>query len=135
MEIKVNFRQLVGVALLTLAGLQGFGGGLPWGFDHLPVPPWGQQIELSDAWLIVIEESSERPAWLAALVADQGLKEQLADAKAKWMLLDKDSADAAPYVSRAGSLPGYVLVNGDGRVVSSGPLPQSREEILQLVGK
>jgi hypothetical protein len=85
----MTVKQAIGVLLIVLAGLNS-SGWIP-SFDGLPVPPFGQRVELFDAWFIVIEESAERPA--------------------------------------------YLLVNGDGAVISEGPLPETREAVLAIVGR
>jgi hypothetical protein len=131
----MSFKQAIGVLLIVLAGMSN-AGWLP-SFDNLPVPPFGQRVELVDAWFIVIEESAERPAYLSAIDGDMGLRAELKAAGARYLRLDKDLDDAAPYRDRAMShvLPAYLLVNGDGAVISEGPLPETREAVLAIVGR
>jgi hypothetical protein len=131
----MSIKQAIGVLLIVLAGMSN-AGWLP-SFDNLPVPPFGQRVELFDAWFIVIEESAERPAYLSAIDGDMGLRTELKAAGARYLRLDKDLDDAAPYRDRAMShgLPAYLLVNGDGAVISEGPLPETREAVLAIVGR
>jgi hypothetical protein len=51
-----------------------------------------------------------------------------------YLRLDKDLDDAAPYRDRAMShgLPAYLLINGDGKVISEGGLPSDRDGVLAI---
>lgn len=125
-------RRIVGVLLIVFAALSQSG---VISFDRLPIPPFGQRVELVDAWFIVIEESAERPSHLSAIDADMPLRDEMKKLGARYLRLDKDLDDAAPYRDRAMShgLPAYLLVNGDGTVVSEGSLPETRDAVLAIV--
>lgn len=125
-------RQMIAIALLVLAGISE-SGWLP-SFDRLPLPPFGQ-VELKDAWFVIIEESANRPAYLSAIDADVELRDELKAMGARYLRLDKDLDDAEPYRDRAMThgLPSYLLVNGDGTVVSEGLLPETREAVIAIV--
>ena len=128
----MNPRLIIGIALVVLASLNSIGW-LP-SFDRLPIP-FGSQIELKDAWFLIIEESAERPAYLSAIDGDMKLRDELKAMGARYLRLDKDSDDAEAYRDRAMQfgLPAYILINGDATVVSEGPLPQTRDEVLAIV--
>ena len=125
-------RHVIAALLLVLAGLSE-SGWVP-SFDRLPIPPFGQ-VELKDAWFVVIEESADRPPHLSAIDADMELRNELKSMGARYLRLDKDLDDAAPYRDRAMThgLPAYLLVNGDGTVVSEGSLPETRDAVLAIV--
>jgi hypothetical protein len=128
----MNWRTVVGIILVVLAGLNSLGWSLP--FDHLPIPPFSQKIELRDAWFLVIEESSERPASLSAIDADMPLRAELKTLGITYLRMDKDLDDATPYRDRAmqHGLPAFLLINGDGKVVSEGALPADRDGVLKI---
>jgi hypothetical protein len=82
----------------------------------------------------VIEESSERPANLSAIDADMPLRAELKTLGITYLRMDKDLDDATPYRDRAMShgLPAYLLINGDGKVISEGGLPSDRDGVLKI---
>lgn len=129
----MNWRTVAGVVLIILASLNS-AGWLP-SFDRLPIPPFGSSVVLKDAWFVVIEESSERPANLSAIDADMELRAEMQRLGARYLRLDKDIDDAAPYRDRAMQfgLPAYLLINGDGKVISEGALPDDRDGVLKIV--
>jgi hypothetical protein len=129
----MSAKKIAGVVLIIFAGLSQLGY-VP-SFDRLPIPPFGQRVELVNAWFLVIEESAERPAYLSAIDADMPLRDEIKKLGARYLRLDKDSVDAEPYRDRAMShgLPAYLLINGDGTVVSEGTLPETRDEVLAIV--
>lgn len=129
----MNLRQIIAIALIVLASANSAG----WlSFDRLPLPPFSQ-VELKDAWFIVIEESADRPAYLSAIDGDMKLRDELKAMGARYLRLDKDLDDAQPYRDRAMQfgLPAYLLVNGDGTVISEGTLPETRDAVLAIVGR
>ena len=128
----MSAKQIIGIIILVLAGLNE-SGWVP-SFDRLPIPPFSQKIELRDAWFVVIEESGERPANLSTIDADRPLRDELKSLKITYLRLDKDLDDAAPYRDRAMShgLPAYLLINGDGKVISEGVLPDDRDGVLKI---
>jgi hypothetical protein len=127
----MNWRTVAGIVLIALAGLNSSGWSLP--FGRLPIP-FSQKIELKDAWFLVIEESSERPANLSAIDADMPLRAELKTLGITYLRMDKDLDDATPYRDRAMShgLPAYLLINGDGKVISEGALPSDRDGVLKI---
>ena len=127
-------RKIAGAVLIFVAIAIQSGWSIP-SFDRLPVPPFGQTVKLDGAWFVVIEESDGRPAFVANLKSDFGLWAEVETLGAKRRFYDKDLPEAEPYRQRAeaAGLPAYVLVNGDGRVISSGKLPETREAVLAIV--
>jgi hypothetical protein len=127
----MNWRTVAGIVLIALAALDSVGWSFP--FGRLPIP-FSQKIELKDAWFLVIEESSERPANLSAIDADMPLRAELKTLGITYLRMDKDLDDATPYRDRAMShgLPAYLLINGDGKVISEGGLPSDRDGVLKI---
>lgn len=127
-------RKIAGAVLIFVAIALQSGFEIP-SFDRLPVPPFGQTVKLENAWFVIIEESDGRPAFVANLKSDFALWAEVETLGAKRRFYDKDLPEAEPYRQRAeaAGLPAYVLVNGDGRVVSSGKLPETREAVLAIV--
>jgi hypothetical protein len=128
----MTWRQVAGIVLLLLAGVSQSGWSLP--FDRLPLPPFSQRVELRDAWFVIIEESSDRTASLSAIDSDMPLRAELKSLNVTYLRLDKDLDDAAPYRDRAmqHGLPAYLLINGDGKVISEGALPDDRDGVLRI---
>jgi hypothetical protein len=128
----MNWRTVAGIVLIALAGLNSSGWSLP--FDRLPIPPFSQKIELKDAWFLVVEESSERPSNLSAIDADMPLRAELKSLGITYLRMDKDLDDATPYRDRAmqHGLPAFLLINGDGKVISEGVLPIDRDGVLKI---
>jgi hypothetical protein len=126
----MTWRQVAGLILIALAAVNESG----WRpFDGLPVPPFRQKIELVDAWFVVIEESSERPAFLAILDADTEMREEMQRLGARYLRMDKDDAEQYRDRAMAFGLPAYLLINGDGRLISEGTLPETRDAVLRIV--
>jgi hypothetical protein len=127
-------RKIAGAALIFIAIAFQSGWSIP-SFDRLPVPPFGQTVKLEGAWFVVIEESDGRPAFVANLKSDFGLWAEVEKLGARRRIMDKELPEAKPYQARAEEigLPAYFLVNGDGRVISSGKLPETREAVLAIV--
>jgi hypothetical protein len=126
-------RKIAGAVLIFAAIAFQSGWSIP-SFDRLPVPPFGQTVKLEGAWFVVIEESDGRPAFVANLKSDFPLWAEVETLGAKRRFIDKDLPEAEPYRERAEvvGLPAYLLINGDGKVVSSGKLPESREAVLAI---
>jgi hypothetical protein len=128
----MTWRQVAGIILLSLAAASQAGWSLP--FDRLPIPPFSQRVELRDAWFVIIEESADRTASLSAIDSDMPLRAELKSLNVTYLRLDKDLDDAAPYRDRAmqHGLPAYLLINGDGKVISEGALPDDRDGVLRI---
>lgn len=126
-----TFRQWAGLLLIAVALL-----------DHSGLLPFSQggggffAVPLRDAWFVVIEESSERPSYLASLITDMELWNEVEAIGAGYRIYDKDLDEAAPYVEAASKdgLPGYVFSNGK-NVLRSGKLPETREGVLAIVNQ
>lgn len=94
---------IVGVVLLLIVGfrmLPDFGGSI------LPIPPAAQP----GSWVVVLEESTDRTAEVAKLVADAEWQKAIVDRGAKFRLMDDDEAGAASYLPIAGETRPVVLI-------------------------
>ncbi len=94
------------------------------------------KIPLVDPWFVVVEESGDRPAFVSALVADADLWKQAETLGVRYRFMDVDSPDASSYSSKAREigLPAYLFIN-DGKVLSSGKCPESREAVLRVLNQ
>lgn len=94
------------------------------------------KVPIKDGWFVVIEETNDRPAWVATLVADADLWDQAKQLGIGHRFWDADSASAKTYLPyvQGGQLPAYVFVN-DGKVLKSGKLPDTREDVLEILNQ
>lgn len=117
---------MVAFGLLLASGLRG-GGSIP--------APFGNKVELQDAWFVVVEESTDRPAFVSLLKTDAELWAEVATLGSRYRFIDVDDKAADTYRNRANEigLPAAFLVNGDASLVWSGSLPESREGVIKAV--
>lgn len=94
------------------------------------------KVPIKDGWFVVIEETNDRPAWVANLVADADLWNQAKQLGIGHRFWDADSEDAKGYMKHVtdSGLPAYVFVN-DGQVLKSGKLPDTREGVLKILNQ
>jgi hypothetical protein len=94
------------------------------------------KVPIKDGWFVVIEETNDRPAWVANLVADADLWDQAKQLGIGHRFWDADSEDAKGYMKHVtdSGLPAYVFVN-DGQVLKSGKLPDTREGVLKILNQ
>ena len=93
-----------------------------------PPPPPGK------AWGVILEETSERTPQQAAL----WLQARTAfKSGPKFLILDDDSPDAAPYLRHASALPrpALVVLADDGALVSAAPCPMTLDAIKKALGR
>lgn len=97
-------------------------------------------------WVVVVEETSERTPAIAAVVTDTAFWQSLSTAGVLgWEILDKDAPDVAKknyaaVIERAQvKLPALIILNDDGKPLSTLPLPPStellRKRITTITGK
>lgn len=94
------------------------------------------KVPLVDPWFVVVEESADRPAYIANLVTDAGLWEQAAAIGVRHRFIDVESPDAESYRSKASEigLPAYLFFSG-GKLLSSGKCPETREGVLKVLNQ
>ena len=124
---------LVGVGLII-------GGGR--GCDHLPWPgpsPFVEPIKYPNAWLVFVEESSERDLDFAVLLQNKKWTDSLKDREIKYRVYDKDQPEASSYVKHCKSLPWLLVVDTDGTLVKSTAAPVKASDadkvIAEILGK
>lgn len=93
--------------------------------DVLPIPPAPQPDRLEGkAWLIVVEETEERSASLAAVMRDKGFQDRIATDDVHFRVYDDDGEPGSKYAQDlGGKVPGYLLIDDAGKVYSLGELP------------
>lgn len=103
-------------------------------FPPVPRPPIVDPVTpITDAaWVLVLEESSDRTPEMAALLADPWWH----SSGVKFRVYDKDSADAADVVKAVGNtpLPALLIVDPKGKRLHVGKLPASIDGIKALIG-
>jgi hypothetical protein len=124
---------LVGLALIV-------GGGR--GCDHLPWPgpsPFIEPEKYPDAWLIFVEESSERDLDFAVLLQNKKWTDSLKERQISYRVYDKDQPAAEGYLKHCKSYPWLLVVNVDGTLVKSVEAPKNAakadEIIAEVIGK
>lgn len=121
--------------LLVAGGLLVATGGR--GCDHLPWPlpsPVVAQV-YPDAWLIFIEESSDRDIDLAILLQNKKWTDSLADRKINYRTYDQDQDEATTYrpLIEGKRLPQLFFVTPDGKVRKQVDSPKSAKEADSLI--
>jgi len=127
---------------LAIAGLLVVGGLMllnPQGCQLPNVPIISQQYP--DAWLVVVEESSNRPKELAILLQDWTWRKSLDERGIQFRVLDADQPEAASYQKLNLQLPAIVFVRPNGQVVKIADLPKTDTKknveklVLEVTGK
>ena len=137
----MNPRKILPAILLVAGGLLVATGGR--GCDHLPWPlpsPVVAQV-YPDAWLIFIEESSDRDIDLAILLQNKKWTDSLASREIRYRTYDQDQEEATTYkpLIEGKKLPQLFFVTPDGRVRKQVKSPstarQADELIAEVMGK
>ena len=125
--------------LLIIGGLtiasSGKGCDAPWPF---PLPPVVAQ-KYPDAWLVFIEESSDRDIDFAILLQNKSWTDSLAARKINYRVYDQDQPEASSYKPLLKDLPQLFFVTPDGRVRKQTKSPataaKADELIAEVLGK
>lgn len=127
--------------LLVAGGLLVATGGR--GCEHLPWPlpsPVVSEV-YPDAWLIFIEESSDRDIDLAILLQNKKWTDSLASREIRYRTYDQDQEEATTYkpLIEGKKLPQLFFVTPDGKVRKQVDSPKSAKEadilIKEVTGK
>lgn len=103
------------------------------GNSPAPKPP--VPVTQKPAWIITIEETSQRTPEVAAVLGDVKFWGGLQSKSIQWRQYDKDSADAASYNEFVTvPLPAVLFLGSDGKVLSQFPLPSSTAAIASRIG-
>jgi hypothetical protein len=127
-----GYQKLGAVLLLIVAA---FRSGIIEGFSFEKFSiPGINKVVLDGAYFVILEESSERPVFAAKLYQDTGLwaEAESIGVKRRWIDVDRLPADQRDRF-RAEGLPVYRFVNGNETVISSGPLPETRDQVLKII--
>ena len=137
----MRLNKILPAILLVAGGLLVATGGR--GCDHLPWPlpsPVVAQV-YPDAWLIFIEESSDRDIDLAILLQNKKWTDSLASREIRYRTYDKDQDEAITYkpLLEGKKLPQLFFVTPDGKVRKQVDSPKSAKEadilIKEVTGK
>jgi hypothetical protein len=135
----MNPRKILPAILLVIGGLVVATGGR--GCDHLPWPLPSPIVSEKhpDAWLVFIEESSDRNIDLAILLQNKKWTDSLAERKINYRVYDQDQEEAKSYKPLLKDLPQLFFVTPDGRVRKQAKSPstarQADELIAEVLGK
>ena len=135
----MQLNKILPALLLVAGGLLVATGGR--GCDHLPWPlpsPIVSEV-YPDAWLIFIEESSDRDIDLAILLQNKKWTDSLEQRKINYRVYDQDQDEAKSYKPLLKDLPQLFFVTPDGRVRKQTKSPstarQADELIAEVMGK
>lgn len=108
---------IIGGLLLLLGPLLPFSGLTP--------------VDAEDAWVLIIEETSERSPVVARLTGDQEYWQSLEKRGLHWRFYDVDSSDADSYRDKAKEvgLPALMIVAKDGTLVHARPAPATTQGV------
>jgi hypothetical protein len=90
---------------------------------------------IQGAWVVVVEETSERTPETTAIVTNAAYWQSLRDKGLNWIIYDKDQEEAASQVKALGGQVPGILIQTPGersKVLYQGKLPASTEEIDRL---
>lgn len=82
-------------------------------------------VDAEGAWVLIIEETSERSPVVARLTGDQEYWQSLESRGLHWRFYDVDSENAASYRDKAKEvgLPALIIVDKDGNPIHARPAP------------
>ena len=131
----MSLNKILPAILLVAGGLLVATGGR--GCDHLPWPlpsPVVAQV-YPDAWLIFIEESSDRDIDLAILLQNKKWTDSLASREIRYRTYDQDQDEAITYkpLIEGKKLPQLFFVTPDGKVRKQVDSPKSAKEADSLI--
>lgn len=123
----------VGPVILLVVGIALLGGGKGCVPDLLDLIPSPSLVKYPNAWLVFVEESSERDLDFAVLLQNKKWVDSLKSREINWRIYDKDQADAASYVEHCKSYPWVLFVETDGTLVKSAAAPKNSKEADELI--
>lgn len=87
------------------------------------------------AWVVIVEETSERNPAVARVMADGAYWRELEKRGVQWRFYDVDSPDAKSYAAAAKSegLPALLILGPDGKVLEATGLPATVDGIDEIV--
>jgi hypothetical protein len=135
----MNLNKILPAILLIAGGLLVATGGR--GCDHLPWPLPSPIVaeKFPDAWLVFIEESSDRDIDLAILLQNKKWTDSLNERKINYRVYDQDQDEAKSYKPLLKDLPQLFFVTPDGRVRKQTKAPstaaRANELIAEVLGK
>ena len=92
-----------------------------------------------DAWMIFVEESSDRDLDFAVLLQNKKFTDSLKDREISWRVYDKDQPEAKSYVKYCREWPSVVFVTPDGKLIKATKAPRGAKEadrlIAEVIGK
>lgn len=88
-----------------------------------------------DAWMIVIEESSDRDLDLAILLQNKKFTDSLKDREINYRVYDKDQPEAKSYLKHVDGYPSVVFVTPDGKLVKKARAPKNATEANKLIAE
>lgn len=101
---------------------------------NLPIINFQPQV-YPDAWLVIVEESSERKPELAVLLQDWSWRQSLDERDINFRIYDRDQEEAKSYEKLKLDLPAVVFVTPQGKVVYVGKCPSDKEAMEELIRK
>lgn len=92
------------------------------------------KVVIEGAFFVIILRSAWQSAFISRLKTDRELWKELQSMGIERRFIDLESPDAESYRAKADEigLPAYFLINGDSRLISSGKLPSSPDQILKI---
>lgn len=100
----------------------------------LPIINFKPQV-YPDAWLVIVEESSERKPELAVLLQDWSWRQSLDERDINFRIYDRDQEEAKSYEKLKLDLPAVVFVTPQGKVVYVGKCPSDKKAMEELIRK
>ena len=101
---------------------------------NLPIIDF-QPAVYPEAWMVIVEESSERKPELAVLLQDWEWRQSLEKRDISFRVYDRDQPEAKSYEKLKLKLPAVVFVTPEGKVVHVGKCPANKAEAEALIKK
>lgn len=108
--------------------------------DPEPEPPTPEpepqpDVDVPGAWVVFVEESSERTVDMAKILGDAAYWQTYVTRDLKWRVYDDDSPNAVSYLGIANSvgIPAMIVLSPDGKVLSKSKVPASTSAIDTIV--
>lgn len=98
----------------------------------LPVVPIVSKV-YPDAWVVIIEESSERTKEAALILQDWNWRQSLEERGINLRVYDDDQKEAEGYRKLNLPLPAVVFILPDGKVVKATKMPTTKKDVESLI--